>query len=445
MKSRIAHQCAPLLVKILYDIAVLECLPNQYIYGLDYGKIFNVDKAIIGWLFFLFISFVSIRRLVFCNDNNITKLVLILFYIFYIPLNSAFYINDLPISYLLLTSAYWVIIVYLASTVFVFGSSRRVNRKNYNLMHTNVYIEDSTLIQNKLFYIVCFAVDIACIIYAYLYNGFSLTLNITDIYDVRSEFAGTTNMLTSLLFNFGGNIVIGISMFYGLKYRKYILAIVGVFAQLGIFSIARQKSNLMLIGVVLLVYFIDKFKLFHKIKGIVALGFIALVGSSLFESFVFNTTFIFNLFIRRMMYYPAWLNGLYFRFFTDNQPLLFTQDAFLVGKLGINRYNQSVLQLINQAFFYGYVPSPNAGMFAEAIMHFGWLGAFIFPIIDIVILKWILKSVDQYDNGIQLYLIITIILALISIPITSGVFWITYVMIIPLTFFVKKIQLNVGK
>lgn len=437
MKKYIFHGLMPFLVKLLYDVSIYNCLPQIYFYGIEYGKVFNFNKILPGWVVFFVINLISVHYLVHKRNDNISILLLILYYFYYIPVSSAFYINDLPYLYLIFTAIYWSALVFLASKTFVFGINHHRNSES-NLLQ----IRDSVLMKSKLFYVVCFTVDIACIVYTYLYNGFSLTLNITDIYDARAEFVGSTNVVTSFLFNFGGSLLIGISMYYGLKYRKYMLTIIGFFSQLGIYSIARQKSNLLIIGIVFLIYVVEKINLLHRIKELIAWGAVGLVGIPLLEYFIFRTTALFTLLPRRMLYYPAWLSGLYYRFFCENKVLLLTQDAFLVRRLGINRYNESVLKLINNAYFKGFVSSPNTGLFGEAYMHFGVAGVFLFPIIDIFLLKWLMKYVDRYDKGLQIYIVYEISMALINIPITSGMFWITYMMIIPMTFIISKFYIG---
>lgn len=439
MKKYMFHGLMPFLVKLLYDISIYNCLPQVYFYGIDYGKVFNFDKTISGWFVFILVDLISIYYLIKKRNDNLSIVLLILYYLYYIPVSSAFYINDLPYSFLIYTTLYWIVLVLLASHTFVMGKKHR----NNNSKNSVFYINDNVLLQSKLFYIVCFTIDIACILYAYLYNGFSLTLNITDVYDARAEFVGSTNMITSFLFNFGGSVLIGISMYYGLKYKKYLLTIIGFFAQLGIYSIARQKSNLLLIVIVILIYLIEKVNLLPRIKELIVLGAIGLIGIPMLEYIIFNTTTLFTLLTRRILYYPAWLSGLYYRFFCENKVLLLTQDAFLVRRLGINRYDQSVLTLINNAFFKGFVSSPNTGLFGEAFMHFGVAGVFLFPIIDVFLLKWLMNYVGRYDRGLQLFLIYKVTMALIDIPITSGMFWITYMMIIPMTIVISRF--NIGK
>lgn len=430
-KSKLIFGICAITIKILYDFQITHFLPKVYMHSLSYGINFDRNKLIVGYLtfFILMLCFIKYQS----NKNNtMTQCLTILFGLYYIPLNSSFYLNSLSYGYFVSTNLYCIFFVLLASIGIKKNSSQSldtINKKIYQMR-----------LKDRIICTFSYIIDISCIIYTYFYNGFSITLNITDIYDVRNAFVGSTNLLTSFLFNFGGSVFIVISIYYAVKTKKYILLCLGVLAQLGIFSIARQKTHLLVFFILFGVYFLKKLKLLKKIKIIFMISLTVLNVMSIIEFYIFNKSKLFTMLIRRMMYYPSWLNSIYYDYFSKHKLLLLTQDVFLIRKIGFNRYRESVLSIINNMYFDGLVSSPNSGLFSEAFMHFGYFGVIIFPIIDIILLKLLFKYIKYYDEAVQILLVIKISISLSNIGITSSIFCISYIVLIPITFILIKIQ-----
>lgn len=423
-----------LITKILYDLSVIYILPETYMFGLTYGVCFSAEKAVVGWIVYL------LMISVFCKKNlnnygNLNICIYILWFTYYTPLNSAYALNDLNIGFLLLSSVFWLVLVVISETKFTIGDKKLYNDET---QISNIDIVFNSTIASILFIIL----DVFCIIYVFQYNGFNLSLNLINIYDARASYVGTTTIFESILFNFGGNVIIPISMIYGFNNKKFHLFVIGLFAQLGIFSVAMQKGNLLIILVVILVIILKKFCLLEKVKRLITIAVPGLIISCFIEKYLIGSNVLFMLFVRRILYIPAWLNGLYYRFFCENKLLLFSQDVFLVERLGLNRYDSSVLKLINNKFFSGYMPSPNTGMFAEGFMHLGMAGAFVFPVIWIAFLKWIFKSTLYYEKNIQVFFIIHMALSVTNLPCTSGIFCVTYLFFIPFTFIISHFALK---
>lgn len=421
--------------KVFYDYQILTMLPEKYIYDLTYGVDFNPHKMVGAWAIFLIVSALS-HYLLIKVDKTIATCIFLLMYLYYIPMNSAFYINNAPWSFLLLSSLFWIgLCAFSCISLF---SVKKIEAPKVCIGKTF----------NKGLYSACLClIVIGCIIYGYNYNGLDLTLDLTDIYDARAEFVGSTGTIESILFNFGGVLIIPIATLYALNNKKWILLVLSLIAQLAIFSIARQKSQLLIIVIVVCIFILSKMKLINKFKHMVPFAFSAFLSLSWLENLLFSSTNIFSMFIRRMMYYPAWLNTLYYDFFSENELLFWSQDVFLVNRLSnlgiIDRaYDESVIELINKTYYAGLVPSPNTGLFAEAYMHFGAIGAVLYPILIALMLLLLFKCVSFYDRETQLLMAVSVAMSLTSIPLTSGIFCITYFLFVPVTFILRYFTLR---
>lgn len=409
-------------IKIVYDYLILHCLPNIYIDNVTYGVDFSSRKIFVGYLVFVIVSLLSIF-LVLKKKNNVSLGLIILLDLYYVPMSSAYYLNNTSFSFLFFSSLFFVLLPSL--NYFCFKYSRCFTE------HKNDCIND------KLFIYLCIIVSILCILYAYFYNGLNLSLDINSVYDVRADFVGSTNALTSILFHFGAQIVT-VGCLYFLIKKKVVLFGLCLFAQLCIFSIARQKSDLLIILIVLLIWAISKLNMLQIFKRHLSLLLCFAMICSFLEFSVFDSTVLFGLFVRRMMYFPSLLNYYYFDYFSNNTLVYFTQDVFLINRLGIGIYNVPVITLINQSYFAGHVPSPNTGLFAEAFMHFGFCGVIIFPFIIIALSKVYSSFISYFSKEIQFLLIIQFFLTIMNIPMTGGVFVVTFFTWIPVMFFLKK-------
>lgn len=426
-----------LITKLLYDISVLYLLPETYLVGMTYNVSFSNDKAILGWIVYILMIFLFCRKNL-KNEGNLNLCMYILWFLYYIPMNSAYAINDMNLMFLLLTTIYWGVLVFFSETKFTIGKRKIYENNVKSLPMRDVF-------DNKIATILFIGIDILCIIYVFQYNGFSLTLNIQNVYDARASFVGTTTIFESILFNFGGNIIIPISMIYGFDRKNYLLFVLGVFGQLGIFSVAMQKGNLLVILIIILVIILKKWNLLEKVKSLVAVGIPLFFLVCFIENWICGSNALFMLFIRRLFYIPAWLNSIYYQFFSENKLLLFSQDVFLVERLGFARYDKSVLDLINQQFFGGYMASPNTGMFAEAFMHLGIIGILVFPIIWISFLRHIFKYTLYYERNIQIFFVIYMALTVTNLPCTSGIFCVTFLFFIPFTMVIVHFVINLKK
>lgn len=426
-----------IVYKVIYDCQILLLLPRKYIYGLSYGIDFNMDKVALAWIVFILISAIS-HNLVLKSTKPIATCIFLLLYLYYVPMSSAYYLNNATNGFLLLSSLFWVILCAIGCIRWVPSKGNTENPiigLNYN---------------KWIYYLFLLFIAICCITYSFRYNGLALTLNISNIYDARADFVGSSGMIESILMNFGGSIVVPVSMLYALKSKERILFVISLIAELAIFSIARQKMNIFIILIVIGIFAISKMKLTESFKYMIPIAFVAILMLSSLENLLLSSQFIFGTFIRRILYFPSWLNVLYYDFFSHHECLYWSQDVFMINRLAkmglINSaYDQSVLELINNCYFSGFVPSPNTGLFAEAYMHFGIVGAILYPVVIVLLLTSIFKCISFFDKETQILVTFCVSLSLISLPVTSGIFCITYFLLIPVTLILRYITISKQK
>lgn len=419
---------AGLIIKILYDFEVITMLPATYLGGMSHGLDFNHNKVIASYFIFLFVSEYTFVKLKERNDIN-SMLVTALYYLYFLPINSAYYINNTSTLFLILTTIFWIIFVLLMLSEFRFNN-KELGKVNYELSKKN----------DKMLILFCLFISLSCIVYAYKFNGFNVSFNFSELYQIRQEYAGTSSIFESIIFNFGGSLMISITMLYSIMHKKIALTVVSIIAQIATFTIAGEKSQFMIMFVVIVICVISALGLINRINKLMPIGIILLMIMPLIDHYIFKRDIIFYIFIRRLFYIPSWMMAIYYDYFSSHKLLMWTQDVFLVDRLGIGRYDTSVLNIINRTYFHGLMPSPNAGMFAEAYMHWGILGVFLYPIVMAVILNWLFKYVKCYSRELQVFVALDVSLSMISIPVTSGIFCVTYLLFIPFTMILLRLE-----
>ena len=135
---------------------------------------------------------------------------------------------------------------------------------------------------------------------------------------------------------------------------------------------------------------------------------------------------IFTILVRREMYLPAWLNTIYYDYFSVHDKILWSQNTFILQNLIQGEYTQSPLEIISQVYFGGQIPSPNTGMFAEAYMNFGVFGNLIYPGLLTGLITFSSSVYEKYGSAINILMAVLLLLQLINIPMVRTDFVLSY-------------------
>jgi len=371
-----------LLIKYLYIFLTVMVLKGQYYYGSNgYHIDFIFWKEIIAFVGF---SLTAVFLLIFrVQDFFLGNLIRVLFVLYFIPVNSAFAINNASFGFFFLSHLYFLLLVgcsYLADR-FVLKRVKKLHPIPASLRRDR--ITNRTL--NALFFGIC----ILYIIHKIGYNGldFSLSLASEDVYGTRADYQVYLQEISGTLFAYAlalvRYLVSAIVAFYivsALSRRKWSAVVCLVITVLSMYSVAMQKSILFVPLLAVIIYLCGKLKILRNFDRVFVLGIILLLMGCVAEHLILGSDRIYTLFVRREMYYPAWLNHLYYDFFSENPKVMWTQNVFLMQNLLEPVYDISPLDLISNAYFGGQIPSPNTGLFAEAYMHFGFAGILLYPL-----------------------------------------------------------------
>lgn len=416
-----------IIAKIAYDYLVMKYLNGTYYpsHSGHYDVNINYAKLAQGYAVFVLLTLIFLKLHI--REFFVEVLLSLLFLLFFLPINSAYYLNNASLSFFVSSHVF----ITLTTLLTVQLSKYRMSKRTVALGKQKEVQTCKKKIGTPIF--VWFSVLVCLVFFGYkvYYNGLSISLQIsgdhvygtraTFLQDLMAEGTSFTSYLVAFLRAFAATASIYL-ITYSVISKKAPFLVIGLLAIVAEYSLAASKSQLFFLVVIVFLVLINRIGLIQKYSKLFVLVVLALFSISIFsQSFFF-------LVVRREFYIPSWLNSLYYSFFSSNPKLLWTQDAIPFKWLLSDVYEVSLHTLINNAFFRGVEASPNTGLFAEAFMHFGLLGIVVYPAILALMINWF-SSVYRDLGGLMSAVLATrIALSMINIPITRIDFVISYVL-----------------
>lgn len=429
--------CVILLIRILYSYLAVKVLDGLWYSGSGgYYIEFSLNKEIISIILFITLIYFYLRMKI---ESILKKTLLnVLVILYFIPLNASFSLNNLSYKYLILTSLYFLFIVLALSIV--------TKKEHYQRKRQSSFILEDTHL-NVIFFLIC----ISFICYKLFYNGLSLnlTLDTESVYANRSLAVEYKNMMSGSLkayiitiFECLTSYVAPIYLMIALERKKIFSAIVAILCILAEFSISSGKATIFFVGIVIYIYWVEKKGGVYDFEKTFRYAVLSLLIFCCIEAIFFRVGTIYMYIVRRTMYIPAWLNGMYYDYFSTNEKLHWSQSAFLLQNIIPDNYSESVLELISNNYFNGYLGSANTGMFAEAYMQWGQLGIVIYPILFLIVFNSANKVYEKYGKGIVIVVIIDAAIQLTNIPLLRTDFLLSFGSFTILLWIVSKVNVH---
>lgn len=345
--------------------------------------------VIISWFLLILCTFLvlpCIER----KDVLIPNFVMILFFMRFVPITVMFASMQLPTSYMIAQSLFWVLLFLLLR------KNRGINIGKIERSNVFVYILTVIMVFSVLFV-------------SGRYTGFRLDLNFlrfdfSEVYELRGEarefsmptiisylWAATTNILPVLLVFF-------------LEKEKKLIALLILFVIILNFSIDGTKSTLFKLVLCIGFYFFLKG---NPVK-VVPYLFVALCGIAVAEFLAFDTIITSSIFVRRVCFVPALLDSYYFDFIYNHSPLFFQhtyQGTDLPFVIGSNYFNQPEMRC-------------NNGMFSDAFMNLGFAGCVMYPLFYTFILRICTSAFKGLDVSLVFYVSFLFVWNLMSSELT---------------------------
>jgi len=360
-----------------------------------YFIIYNIEleilihKVVVGWLLYLIIVYVAIKRL---KDFYYSVGFKFLFILGGISTFAIYELENIETLSFIKAATYWVLLLV------AFIRIQKISQKKQK----SIRVSKIPYLQHIL---LLFAFVFA-ILMSGIYAGFRFTISFEEIYNYRLEMrAAGMPTIVRYLFTFIGGVILPYCFAYFLSSKSYILSGIALLSGILIFSINGMKTWLLvylLIAGVFISFKLNKEKLIIY----VLLAMCLWVGLSLF---LFQKNGDINLLalLGRTEYIPSKIGYKYIAFFDENE-FLFLRESIL-------KYFFEAPYPVNSAFFIveGSLADINTsrannGLWGDAYANFAIFGLFIYPFIFAYIIKLLKYSMIGQD--IRLLISITFIL-----------------------------------
>lgn len=432
------------IIRYLYMILSLVILKDLYYVGYgSYGIDFSFGKELLSCMVFLPVSMLFVFYPV--KDRFIRTVMALLYFLYYIPMNCAFSMNRAPFLFFIFSNGYFTILQILIKLITEVARIKRPQKAGkLNKPGTSGLYKDQGV------FLCCAVICVLFILYKLAYNGLSLSFSMDsgDVYGNRAEFQeyldSISGSLLSYLFAILRNIVAYAAPYLVLvslmqrKWRRVALGMLCIVAQ---FSVSSGKSTLLFVLIVAALWLLYELRLLRDFDRLLEWGVLAVLLLCVVEHILLRSDRLFMLIVRRMMYLPAWLNTMYMEYFTDNGPVLWSQNTFLLQNLLKPMYDTSPLTIISNVYFGGKVPSPNTGLLAEAIMHVGEVGILLYPVGLCLMLMVSSAIMKPYGLCVQLFMAIKLTLQIQNVPVTRTDFVLSYCLFLAMLWIVPKLRL----
>lgn len=431
-----------IFIRFLYVNVTIKVLDGLSYTGSIGGYRISYDfrRDMVAFLFFaIIIMFYSMRPM---WDDFKSVLLHFIMILYYIPINVEYVIHENPVSFLAFTSLYIIIMIYI------------LTRKKG--MRDNVIKGEEWLYDNRIL-IFCVAVCCIFIVYKLLYNGLSLRITIDSDYvytnraaysESTSKFSGTLIGYTMTLLSCLQSTMSVVLLFIGLRRKKILYVIIAILDNLSEFSLYSMKGTLFTPVLVVAVYFVYKKKWLKDYRKFFNMCFLLLMIICYIESKFFRVGKIYFIIIRRVMFSPAWLNSMYYDYFSSNSKVLLTDSVIGLQRLFPHVYDTSPLMKISETYFCGTADSPNTGMFAAAYMQLGVLGIILQPVLIYFMSKWASRVLQGYGFGFVVAIASIIVQKMLNVPILRTDFVLSFFVCVFLLEWLRRIclgELGLGK
>jgi len=391
-----------IVFRILLEVIYIKDISRNYDqFVLD----FNFNKYLISWVM-LTLSLFLVERFISSKELRTSSLVCFIIYLMnYIPLISLWALADMGNIFFLYFNVYWFLILGLIN---VYSSISIKPRKPLS----------SAVFSRNMLYGIFAVFALFGLYFSYRYNGLRIHLDFLDVYSHRYAFQEKD---ISTLMNLAYYIVSSVVFpFYAIKFlleKKWIFFTFACFMQLLMFSMAGNKSYLMIIpvGIVACYFYNDKYiSLVPKLlSGLTAVAFLEIV--------INKSAYIASFFVRRLLYIPAIISSYYCEFFTENSPVYFAQDKVLV-RFGLESpYSQPFSRVIGEVY-YTNATNANTGMLGDAFANLGVYSIVFFPIIFIFALILLDRITYGISKKVYMGVLVAMIVAFLNGEI-SGIFY----------------------
>ena len=385
-----------LLYRITLDIIYIYGIYPYYDYLYNFKYSYSIERFFYSYLLIIPFGYVIYK---YTDKRDISSLfILALTMVYFLPGTSIYCWDGLSFVYFVFYLLFFLLLV-LYNKILPHYKFVRKRKSGKNFINRLAII---IAVINALF-----------IVY---FHGFNLTLDFSDIYDMREDWSSTNIPTIMAYFQPFAARFIPILIVYFVCKKKYFYVLLLFISQLLSFSFGGMKYTFFALIISLLVgFFYSNFKRIIILYGLLGINILSILELFLLQRESFIITFL----TRRLSYVPNKISYYYYEFFCRNE-LLYLRESFLRWFGFENPYNKRIPALIGD-YAFGRTMGANTGMFGEAYSQFGWLSTFIYPLFYILAFR-LLEASYTIRNKVDYKMIFTTVI-LFTISFIDGSFF----------------------
>ena len=246
-----------------------------------------------------------------------------------------------------------------------------VNIKPY--MFNGIAINEFEFL-NALTFIVCIVIGIIFALGGYKY----FNLDIKKVYEFRQGASDNLPAFFGYITPVVSKVLIPIMIVLSLKLKLKIHFLLGVLCSVLMFALTAHKSPLMYPIVVTFLYLLlTKWRNLNVIYlGYISVIFILLLFAPISE--IAET--LSSMILRRTFVFPAFINTLYYDYFSNNEFIYFSLSKVSLGLIDYPYYSRPGF-LISAEYFGRPMQNSNTGWIGSGYMQFGFIGMAIYTLL----------------------------------------------------------------
>lgn len=218
-----------------------------------------------------------------------------------------------------------------------------------------------------------------------------INFDFTKVYEFRRGASASRGaLLNYILLNYVG-VLLPVGVAIACSYKKYRFLLVFIFINLAITILTASKAYFFVTFFAMAIYFLSASGSLIQ-KFIVAISAV-LIGLTLLYLIIPETFILGTLFIRRYLFVPAYVNFLFFDFFSNNAFVYWADSSVSLGLID-SPYNKPTPQVIGDYYsgvdFSNTVQlfnNANTGLIGAGFGHAGYYGVIIYSLITGVLTK----------------------------------------------------------
>ncbi len=376
-----------ILYRIMVDICYFGIMTREYAH---YGYLNNFSFAGLLLSYIVLTAYLLILTNILTNCRSSVSGIIIFCWTLmsFVPFTSLISAGILSAKFIFFNCIYTAILI-MTATISTLSPPKEIKIEFLSKINIDWIV--------NIVGIVCVAV---VVLISYVYTGFRINFNLSQIYTLRDEFA-SYSMPTVVQYMFSWSRALNnILIAYCITKKKKLMAVMLFVAQILSFGIDGSKVSFFMTLVVIVVCLFFKKVPFDLTKKLAVWGFFAIALLCFAEYDIRGSFMLAGLFIQRILYMPTYIGNCYIDFFTTHTPDFF-RSSFL-RFFGVKSPYEDIRYMIGMEYYHDTDMGANNGLISDAITNMSYIGIVVMPIIVVLVMRLLDSCTKSLDKRIKL-------------------------------------------